>query len=908
MPINLKGGTGIWALAAVLLLAVILLFSLLGWTVEWLWMGELGYRQVFWRIRLTEGAMFLTAFVLAVAYFGANGVALHRIVQAMPAPARMPWQVPGAAVQAPGWAARAAMVFLPVIGALIAGAIFSRSWDDYLRFAFAQSFGRAEPVLGHDAGFYVFTLPFLDDIQNFLVLIATVGTGLHLLTYHQNGLLRAWKTLEADFRQRVLVVLAANAVLFMLAWGWGYYLDRFHLLYESGGAVYGPGYTDVTVVLPALAVMVGASAALAVVVVAGAWRNRMQWPLIGTVGFVVLAALALLGAPALFQQFVVRPNELQLETPYLKNNIDFTRWAFSLDRVQERSYPAVTDLTLDQIRDNTDTLENVRLWDWRPLLQTYRQMQEIRLYYEFYNVDVDRYMLDGRLRQVLLSSRELGRLPSQSDTWVNRVLQYTHGYGLAMSLAAHDDTAGEGVPRFVVKDLPPATWGGLKVDRPAIYFGEKMPGYRIVNTGIEEFDYPRGDANVYVRYAGRGGVLLSSYWRRLLFAWNRFDVNILISSYITPKSRIQIWRDVAERVNKIAPFLKLDGDPYLVVGGGRLYWIQDAYTTSESFPYSEPYQSGPNYIRNSVKVVVDAYEGSVDFYVVDGADPILRAYRTAFPGLFKPLSAMPADLKAHLRFPRDLFNAQVDKYMRYHMTIPQVFYNNEDLWTLSEEKYGGKLAPMHPYYILMRLPDEPRLQFLLMIPLTPQTKDNMIAWMAARSDYPGLGDLIVYKFPKERLIYGPLQVEAMIDQDTVISRQLSLWDQRGSRVIRGNMFVIPIDHSILYVEPVYLMAETNDLPQLKRVIVAHGSRIAMEPTLNEALKAVFGGGVGPPSGPAATAATAATGAAPSSDVLGRVRDGIARAEAALKRGDWRAFGDAMEEVKRLVGTDGAASD
>ncbi|MCG8511325.1 MAG: UPF0182 family protein, partial [Rhodospirillales bacterium] len=393
-------------------------------------------------------------------------------------------------------------------------------------------------------------------------------------------------------------------------------------------------------------------------------------------------------------------------------------------------------------------------------------------------------------------------------------------------------------------------------------------------------------------------VPLSSHWRRLLFAWNRLDVNIAISSYVTPESRIQMWRPVAERVNRVAPFLTLDRDPYLVVSDGRLYWIQDAYTVSQSFPYSEPFDGGANYIRNTVKVVVDAYEGSVDFYVIDDTEPILKAYAAAFPGLFKPLTDMPANLKNHLRYPRDLFNAQVRKYKRYHMRIPQVFYNNEDLWTLSEEKYGGKLAPMQPYYILMRLPGETQLQFLLMIPLTPDSKDNMIAWMGARSDFPGYGELIVYKFPKERLIYGPLQIEALIDQDTLISRQLSLWDQRGSRVIRGNIFVIPINHSILYVEPVYLIAEINDLPQLKRVIVAHGSTVAMERTLNDALRVVFGGDGTGDGG--AQPALPWTGTDPPSELLSRIRDGIARAEEALQRGDWTAFGEAMDAVKRLT--------
>lgn len=898
LPLTFKSGSGTWAAVAAAFLGLIVLFGFLGWTVEWLWMGELGYRQVFWRIRLTQLGLFSAAFVPSMLYFWINGILARRVVVVSGIlRAAGPWTRGPLIDPPPNWAMQAAMVLLPFIAALIVASSSASNWDTLIRLSFAEDFGKVEPILGRDAGFYVFTLPFLNAVQDKLVLVALIGLGLHLLVYNQTGIIRYWRTLDDRLRRLIFIVLAANGAFFLLAWGWGYYLDRFQLFYKSGGAVFGPGYTDVNVVLPVLAVMAGASVALIAVFAVGAVRNRMQWPLTGVVSYIVLAAIALLGMPAIFQQFVVKPNELALETPYLEHNIAFTRYAFDLDRVEERSYPAVTDLTLDQIRDNGDTLGNVRLWDWRPLNQTYKQMQEIRLYYEFYDIDVDRYVLDGQPRQVLLSSRELAEhLPQQSDTWVNRVLQYTHGYGLAMSLAAHEDPTGEGVPKLVVKDLPPVATGGLHIDRPAIYYGERMPGYRIVNTRIEEFDHPKGDANVYVRYAGKGGVPLSSYWRRLLFAWNRFDVNIAISSYITPESRIQLWRTVAERVGKIAPFLEYDGDPYLVVSGGRLYWVLDAYTVADTFPYSEPYRNGPNYIRNTVKVVVDAYEGSADFYMIDSDDPILTAYRNAFPGMFKPLDALPADLKAHLRYPRDLFAAQVRMFKRYHMRIPQVFYNNEDLWTLSEEKYAGKLAPMNPYYILMRLPGEQRLQFLLMIPLTPENKDNMIAWMGARSDFPDYGHLIVYKFPKERLIYGPLQIEALIDQDTLISRQLSLWDQRGSKVLRGNILVIPIDHSILYVEPVYLIAETNDLPQLKRVIVAHGSTVAMEPTLDEALAAVFGRKpAASPQGDGATAPSAGTRA-----ILDRARESVVRAEEALKRGDWRAFGAAMDEVKRIL--------
>ena len=869
---------------AIVVAFLVTLFSLLGWTAEWLWMHELGYATVFWRLRGLQIAMFLGMLLIAGLYFTLDLRFLGRIAQRIEASGHAIPTDPSI------WAMlRTGGLLVPIIAAILAATFFASSWDDLLRALFARDFGRVDPVFGRDIGFYIFLLPILEKTQNLAAAMTGSVTLVHLMVHHNMGHFRAWPRLDVPTRRTVQTGMAANGAAFVVAWGWGYHLDRFSLLFGSNGAVFGPGYTDVTVVLPALAVMTGASLALVAAIVLGALRDRWTWGALGVGGYVLVAAVSLYLIPAAFQQFVVKPNELELEAPYLERNIAFTRFGFALDRVEEREYPVVTGLTLDEIHANDDTLTNVRLWDWRPLRQTFRQIQEIRLYYEFRDIDVDRYRLDGRLRQVLLSARELSdTLPERADTWVNRTLQYTHGYGLAMALASHEDAAG--VPSLIVKDLPPVTRGGLTITQPAIYYGEHMGGHRIVNSGIEEFDHPRGDANVYGHYAGRGGIALSSFWRRLLFAWNRLDLNILISSYVTPESRIQFWREVPDRVRRIAPFLRLDDDPYMVVADGRLFWILDAYTTADSLPYSEPVTRSFNYIRNSVKVVVDAYHGSVDFYSIDPEDPILKAYGAAMPGLFKPLSTMPESIKRHLRYPRDIFAAQVRAYKRYHMAIPQVFYNNEDLWTLAREKYGGKLAPMIPYYILMRLPEEERLQFLLMIPLTPENRENMIGWIAARSDFPGYGQLIVYKFPKDRLLYGPLQVEALIDQDTLISRQISLWDQRGSKVIRGNLLVIPIRHSILYVEPVYLIAEINDVPQLKRVIAAHDGQVAMAPTLEGALVELFGEPPPPGNAPAP----------PSAGLSPALRAAVRAAESALNTGDWPAFGRAMGKLKVLI--------
>jgi uncharacterized membrane protein (UPF0182 family) len=550
-------------------------------------------------------------------------------------------------------------------------------------------------------------------------------------------------------------------------------------------------------------------------------------------------------APSVVNQVTVVPNELQIEEPYLEHNIRLTREAFNLNKIEDRSYPARTNLQRSDIDNNRETIKNVRLWDPRLLIDTYQQLQQIRTYYQFYNVDVDRYMIDGEYRQVMLAARELTQsLPQGSNTWFNRHLQYTQGYGAVANLVAREGTQGS--PEFLVRDLPPvASDSSLSADNPSIYYGEQTPTYRLVSTSAQELSYPKGDENVYTSYDGDGGVLLNSFWKELLFSYYLGDYNILLSGYLTDDSRIQIWNRVQERVRRVAPFLKLDQDPYFVISDKRQYWIQDAYTTSRSFPYSEPVRggtqfSGDKYIRNSVKIVVDAFTGDVTFYVTDPDDPILQTYMRAFPDLFQPFEAMSEDLRKHVRYPQDLFEIQIEKYRRYHMQRPQVFYNNEDLWTRPNEQYAGQQRLMEPYYILSKLPDEDRLEFMLMTPMTPENRDNMIAWIAARSDPPHYGEIITYKLPKEKLIYGPNQVESRIDQNTEISRQLSLWDQRGSQVVRGNLIVVPIEESFLYVEPIYLIAENIQIPQLRRVIVSYGEQVAMEPSLAEALNEVFG--------------------------------------------------------------------
>jgi uncharacterized membrane protein (UPF0182 family) len=776
---------------------------------------------------------------------------------------------------------------------LVFALIYYPEWDTYLRFGWGGTFGETDPIFNKDIGFYLFRLPFYELIQNGLTGLAVVTLLATLIAYAYLGALRFESGSFLRNRRRIMGHLSISSLVLIGSWAWGYYLDRFELLYATRGVVNGMGYTDDNVTRIVLWIMLLSSVALGLILLFNFLTRRFRTTIIAVGGYFALYVVIVLFLPGLVQKYKVAPNELELETPYLKHNIAFTRKAFQLDGIKEKTYPALRELKPDEIPSNHETIDNIRLWDWRPILETYRQTQEIRLYYQFYDVDVDRYRTEDGYHQVMLSARELApALPAKARTWVNQFLQFTHGYGLVMNFVSKKGE--EGLPQYIIEDIPPVSLYHLTVNQPALYYGEKTPGYRIVSTGVKEFDYPKGNKNVYTSYQGTGGIPLDSLWKRLLFAWTRSDINILLTSYLEPESRIQIWRRVQDRVAEIAPFLQLDGDPYLVLSEGRLYWIQDAYTVSDRFPYSEPFGSPfskLNYIRNSVKVVVDAYEGSVLFFVADPKDPVLGCYRGAFPGLFRDLTQMPEDLRAHLRYPEDLFVIQADMYKTYHMIDPQVFYNQEDLWESPQEKYAGTATEMRPYYILMRLPGTRELQYLLMTPFTPKNRDNMIAWMAAKCDFPQYGQVLVYQLPKERLTFGPIQVEAMIDQNTLISEQLSLWDQRGSRVIRGNLIVIPIENAFLYVEPVYLTAEGTNIPQLKRVIVISGSNVVMAPTLHEAIKDVFG---------APQPAVVRTTAPPEKDSLARAREDLDKAEQAMSQGKWEEFGKAMQELKKSL--------
>ena len=696
-------------------------------------------------------------------------------------------------------------------------------------------------------------------------------------------------------------VIAHGSVLlgfFFAVKAWSYGLDRYLLLYGDNGVVVGASYTDIHVELPVLWLLI----ALSIVAAFAAWANAR----VRTYRIPVAAAVLVFGGsfvlsgviPVLFKRVFVKPSELQLEKPYIQRNIALTQLAYNLHQITAKPFPAEQDLTFKTLEANKATVDNIRLWDWHPLMDAYVQLQEIRTYYKFHDVDVDRYWLDGAYQSVMLSARELksSLLPPNAQTWVNRHILFTHGNGVIMSPVTRK--TADGLPVFYLRDIPPVSTGGPEIREPRIYYGEETNSYVIVKGSTPEFDYPKGKDNIYAAYDGTGGVSIGTFLRKNLFAWHFSDINLLLSSYITGDSRIMIRRNIQERVRTIAPFLRLDRDPYLVVSSGSLYWMQDAYTTSDFFPYSQPaHNLGLNYIRNSVKVVVDAYNGTVDFYLMDSADPIAATYQRIFPGLFKPFAAMPPDLQTHIRYPEDLFRIQAEIYQVYHMEAADVFYNREDLWQFPREPEGGGTTLMAPYYIIMRLPGETQAEFFLMLPMVPSRRDNMIAWLAARCDPPDYGKLIVYEFPKDKLVYGPFQIEALINQNTEISQQLTLWNQMGSRVIRGNLLVIPIENSILYVSPLYLRAVQGQLPELKRVIAAYGDRVVMKETLPEALAALFEGGAAP-AVPSASAGTPLAG--PAADRAREALDHYNLAIERLKSGDWTGFGTELNMMRGLL--------
>ncbi|MBU1026886.1 MAG: UPF0182 family protein [Candidatus Margulisbacteria bacterium] len=769
-------------------------------------------------------------------------------------------------------------------------------WQVVLKFLNATKFGIVDPIFGFDIGFYIFNLPLQTFAQGFVfssfILSLIAVTWIYVFS---NGI--SFSALTVNFAKGVKAHLAILISILVALFAWKLWLGELGILYSARGAVYGAGYTDVSAQLLGYNLQIFILGALALFLIINIFQKNFRLLIAGGGTYLIIAVVMGGIYPAIIQNFQVKPNEISVEAPYIANAIKFTRLAYGLDNVEEKQFAADENLSLRDLQRNNLTVSNIRLWDPRPLIKTYKQLQGIRLYYDFSDVDVDRYDVNGKYQQVMLSPRELrnDKLPAKARTWVNQHLKFTHGYGACLSPV--NKQTSEGMPDLIIKDIPPTTTSDLKIERPEIYYGEETNDYVLVRTTEQEFDYPKGDKNVYATYQGRGGIVINSFWRRLAFAVKYGDLKILLTDYLTRDSRVMFDRSIRTRVSRIAPFLTYDRDPYIVISGGRMFWIQDAYTISDMFPYSEPSGSGFNkfnYIRNSVKIVIDAYNGDVTYYIVDEKDPIVRTYQKIYPKLFKPFAQMPEDLKKHIRYPYDLFMVQAAKYATYHMEDPQVYYNQEDLWNVPKEVYAGNEQLMDAYYIIMKLPREFREEFLLMLPFTPNNKDNMIAWLAGRSDVPNYGKLIVYKFPKDKLVYGPKQIEARIDQQTEISQQFTLWGQVGSRVIRGNLLAIPIEQSILYIEPIYLEASSGELPELKRVIAAYGKNVIMAESLNAALSGVFSGRVS-----SSTRYTAPVGLN-NKALAKKALEIFNQAQSKLRQGSFGDFGDKLKDLGKLL--------
>jgi uncharacterized membrane protein (UPF0182 family) len=875
-----------WIVLACVVLFVVSGGALLSLYVDGLWFSEMGYFSVFSTKLRTQIGLAVAVWTTMFVWLAANVLIASRRRLTLVAP---PWDML--------LASRRVRPLLLGVSALVAaaqGAHAGGQWQTFLRFTHPVPFGQTDPLFGNDLGLYVFTLPFLLAIKQWLltaIALATAGSAVLYVVSQEIRVEPARLSVSPAARRHLLWLAAAAA----LTLAWAFRLDQYQLVYSRRGVVFGALYADVHARLPGLTVIVVIAVAAAAALAISAHRRGWAVPIAAGVAIPAAAIIAGSALPDVLHRFQVLPNEVVLERPYIEQNIRFTRFAYGLDRVEAKEFPASDQLTARQVADNPLTTKNIRLWDHRPLLPTYRQLQQIRTYYDFIDVDNDRYLIDGELRQVMISPRELSYRNLPSRIWINEHLTYTHGYGVTLGPVNRVTT--EGLPEFFIQNIPPASSTPIRVTRPELYYGEALNDYVFVHTKNPEFDYPSGDANQYTTYDGVGGIPLSSFVRKAAFAAFFGSMKILLSNDITADSRIMINRAIATRAAKLIPFLQYDQDPYLVITDeGRLVWILDGYTTTDRLPYAMPLRGVGHYLRNSVKVTIDAYDGRTAAYISAPDDPLIRSYAAAFPGLFQPIEALPADLRAHLRYPQDLFRIQSHVFATYHMQDPQIFYNKEDLWAVPQK--GDQ--DMEPYYTIMKLPGEAREEFILMIPYTPAKRDNMAAWLAARSDGEQYGKLIVYLFPKQKLVYGPRQIEARIDQDALISQQLTLWTQRGSQAIRGSLLVIPIEDALLYVEPLYLAAsESGSLPELRRVIVSFGNHLVMEPDLEAALARLFGG---PASERLAAVRKSGTVVPESSESsLGRqALDHYRRAQRALRDADWETYGAELKRVEQAL--------
>ncbi|PKQ27844.1 MAG: UPF0182 family protein [Candidatus Anoxymicrobium japonicum] len=893
-----RGRITLLALVFLLLFIVLVIEPLSKFYTDALWYNHVGFQNLFYKT-LVAKILSVVAFSLAFFVLLYGNIFLARKISP-----EQKFELAGSPLEEIIEKAKGAwkklvsvgLVIFSGVAALIAGSGWGGKWDIILKWLNPSAFNKTDPVFGKDIGYYVFSYPFHRALADWLIGAFMFVLVVTAIIYVFEGGIRlkgGWDMFSSHVLAHLSVLMAAVFVVK----AYSYRLNMYELLFSKGGVVYGVGYADARALIPALWVMLALALGAAVVLLVNVRARSWLLPVIVVGSLIVVALLGGTIYPAIVQSWRVKPAESSREKPYLKRHIDATRDAYKINNVQTKDYPAEYNLNDTVIQKNRATIQNIRLWDPRPILNTFGQMQSIRQYYKFNDVDVDRYTVNNDYRQTMISAREMvqEQLPESARTWVNDTLVYTHGYGAVMSPS--NDVTSEGNPDFIIKDIPPAGPTNIQIKTPQIYFGELSNDYVVTNTTEREFDRPQGDKEVRAVYKGTGGIKVKSFWRKLLYSIRFRDVNLILSGQVRGKSQIMYYRSISNRISKCAPFLKVDGDPYLVVtDAGKLVWVVDCYTTTDKYPYSEPTAGMGNYVRNSVKAVIDAYEGDVSLYVIDSSDPVVETYQKIFPQIFKPFDAMPPDIKKHLRYPEDLFLAQANVLQTFHMVSPNQFYNREDQWDFPQEQYNNQRQMMQPYYIILKLPGESSEEMVLLIPFAPHNKQNMISWLGARMDNGHYGELVNFIFPSGKLIYGPEQVEGRIEQDPEISKQLSLWRQAGSEVIRGNLLVIPIEGSLLYVEPLYLQATQIKIPQVKRVIVVYNQNVIMEDSLDKAVLRAFG--AAPP--PSTTSKTPVTPSPAMQSLATQALDLYNKAVDAQKSGDWAGYGNILNQLSGVL--------
>ena len=909
-------------IVGIIVLVLVVLILSASWLstfyTDLLWYDEVGYTSVFWKRIVTQIWLFFAFGLLFFVFFYGNIWLARRLTPRYEKPSGPLSQVEEALAsfreRAGKWLDRGLIIFSAFVS-LVVGWTSAAQWEKALIFFNHAPFGKTDPIFGKDIGYYVCEYPVLRDFVGWLVTSLIFIISVPAVTHFLYGAISFSAAKGQRFATHVKVHLSVLAGIALLVQAWSFRLDMLGLLYSPRGTVTGASYTDVHAQITAYWILIAACFVCAGLFILNIRYKGWKLPIAGVAGIVVVALLAGGLYPLIVQNYVVKPKELARESEYIGYNIEFTQDAFNIQDegeeadVEKRLFPADFDLTYKDIAANSATIDNVRLWDPRLIKQVFVQRQELRQLYDFNDVDVDRYTIDdGRYTQMMVSGRELviEQLREDARTWQNERLSYTHGYGMVM--APSNRKTEEGDPDLVIKHIPPVSRDGLgvEIERPEIYYGELEHEYVVVRSGAQEIDYPLENTSKLVEpyYEGQGGVPVTNFLKRLAFSIRNRDITFLFSGYIGAESRVMFRRNINERAREVAPFLALDGDPYLVVTeDGRMKWIIDAYTTSDLYPYSEYYNDEFNYIRNSVKVVIDAYDGTLTYYLVDPTDPIALTYGRIFPDLFTPLEEMPEDIKRHLRYPEDLFSVQMEMYKTYHIDDVEGFYQKEDVWEVSTETYDiSNVQQVTPYYLIIKLPGEEKEEMVLMLPFNPRGKSNMADWVAARCDYPHYGKLINYSFPPGKLVNGTQQFESLVDQQTDISEQITLWSQAGSKVIRGNTLVIPVEGSLLYVEPLYLEATNPAIPQLKRVIVGFGDRVVMRENLEEALKVLFGATPEPQPGPEPEPQPEPQ-PRPEGDLAALIQQAnqlYDEAQAALRNGDWATYGAKMEQLNQVL--------